>query len=92
MIENGGISKGNGSWVNIKIVPKDPSSGAKSITYTINVLKKGSSSNGTNNSSNNASKSPQTGDISMFFMALILISSLVGSLYLYKKNLVDLKK
>ena len=45
-----------------------------------------------NNSSNNASKSPQTGDISMFFMALILISSLVGSLYLYKKNLVDLKK
>ena len=92
MIENGGISKGNGSWVNIKIVPKDHSSGAKSITYTINVLKKGSSSNGTNNSSNNASKSPQTGDISMFFMALILISSLVGSLYLYKKNLVGLKK
>ena len=92
-IEDDGISEGNGSWVNIKIVPKDSSSGAKSITYTIHVLKKGSSSgNTTNNSSDNASKSPQTGDISMFFMALILISSLVGSLYLYKKNLVDLKK
>lgn len=92
-IEDDGISEGNGSWVNIKIVPRDSSSGAKSITYTIHVLKKGSSSeNTTNNGNNNASKSPQTGDISMFFMALILISSLVGSLYLYKKNLVDLKK
>lgn len=92
-IEDDGISEGNGSWVNIKIVPRDSSSGAKSITYTIHVLKKGSSSgNTTNSGNNNASKSPQTGDISMFFMALILISSLVGSLYLYKKNLVDLKK
>lgn len=91
--EGGVPSRGNGSWVNIKIVPKDSSSGAKSITYTINVLKKNSGSSGTNNgSNNNASESPQTGDISMFFMALILISSLVGSLYLYKKNLVDLKK
>ena len=40
----------------------------------------------------NSLKNIFTGDISMFFMALILISSLVGSLYLYKKNLVDLKK
>ena len=91
-IEDGGIFEGNGSWVNIRIVPRDASSGAKSITYTINVLKKGSSSgNTTNSSKNNVKETPQTGDISMFFMAIILLSSLAGSLYLYKKNLTDFK-
>jgi len=41
--------------------------------------------------SGNVSSNPSTGDISMFFMAVILIASLVGSIILYQKNLESYK-
>lgn len=39
----------------------------------------------------NASSNPGTGGISMFLMAIILISSLAGSIYLYQKNMEGYK-
>ena len=49
------------------------------------------SSNGSGNGSSNVGSNPSTGDISMFFMAIILIASLVGSIILYQKNLESYK-
>lgn len=51
----------------------------------------GSSSSSSSSSSGNVSSNPTTGDISMFFMAFILIASLVGSIILYQKNLENYK-
>ena len=50
----------------------------------------GGGNNGGSNSGN-VSNNPTTGDISKFFMAVILIASLVGSIILYQKNLESYK-
>lgn len=52
----------------------------------------GSNNSGSNNSTNNnVNNNPTTGDISMFLMAIILISSLIGSIFLYQRNLESYK-
>ena len=83
----------------LMIEPKDSSSGGKGVTYLITINREGvsvpvekpsSSSNNnkpSNNNQGNTTTNPSTGGISMFLMAFILIVSLIGSIYLYKKNL-----
>lgn len=81
------------------VVPKDSSSGGESVTYTLTVVKEtGTSGNDNQNDSggsgndNNVTTNPSTGGISMFFMAFILLASLVGSVILYQKNLEGYNK
>lgn len=87
----------------LMIEPKDSSSGGKGVTYLITINREGlsipsekpstgssSNNNGTSNNNGNqgnATTNPSTGGISMFLMAFVLIASLIGSIYLYKKNL-----
>lgn len=83
----------------LMIEPKDSSSGGKSVTYLITINRDGlsvpaekpssgsSNSKPSNNNQGNATTNPSTGGISMFLMAFVLIASLIGSIYLYKKNL-----
>lgn len=87
----------------IIVEPKDDSLGGTENAYMITIKRKSNNSNdgsGTGNNDkeptdnnkkptggNEPVKNPQTSDISMFVMALVLISSLVSSLILYKKNL-----
>ena len=53
-----------------------------------NVGNNGNSSNSSSNNNNsNVNSNPGTGDISMFVMSFILISSFVSSIILYRKNL-----
>ena len=88
------FNNGNGTFSGddfiITINPKDSSSGYESITYRV-VIKTSSSNNNTPSGSNEnhdeVSGNPQTSDIPMFLMAIILISSLIISLSLYKKNM-----
>ncbi|MBQ2872824.1 MAG: hypothetical protein IJE89_02370 [Bacilli bacterium] len=102
----GNFSMGNeGTAIVLIVEPKDSSIGAESVTYTIEVVKESSSSatdpgnsdgnsgdiGGSGNTEDNATSNPGTGDISMFIMAVILISSLVGSVILYQKNLESYK-
>lgn len=78
------------------IEPKNASIGASGVTYTITVLKEGmvdtdssngsSGGNNSNNNQGNVTNNPTTG-VSMFIMAFILIVSLIGSIYLYYKNM-----
>ena len=86
------------TYVALVVEPKSSTIAAESVTYNIEVKKEVKSPSGTtsnnggsnkpnNNSNNDANKNPQTGDISMFIMLIILISSLVGSIVLYQKNL-----
>lgn len=87
----------------IEVVPKDMSSGATSVTYYIDIVKEGTTtddggstgnnSGGTGNTGtgNNVSKNPNTSDIPMLLMALILVISLIGSVVLYRKNLESYK-
>lgn len=75
--------------ITISIKPKSSVVGVGSTLYTITierdnvVVQQPSSSK----PSSDVSSNPQTGNISMFVMAIILISSLVGSVLLYKKNI-----
>lgn len=77
------------------IEPKSSQSGGTGITYIIQIEKEGNSAGGNSTPSNsngaNTNSNPQTGNISMFVMALILISSLIGSIYLYQKNIESYK-
>lgn len=98
---------GDGEWeynigsvaIPISIVPKDTSSGGEAVTYVITIQKEGAAaaSSSSNKSSSAASSSsssitnPQTGGISMFIMAIILISSLIGSVFIYQKNIEGYK-
>jgi len=84
----------------IVVEPKDSSSGAKAVTYTIDVTKEGTDvgsesgstgGSGDAGSDGNVSKNPVTADIPMVFMGLILVASLVGSIILYRKNLESYK-
>lgn len=84
----------------IEIVPVDDKIGGSSLSYIIEVVKEGGGvsskpvvkpSSSSKPSSSNIEKNPETGDISMFLMALILISSLVGSVLLYQKNMEGYK-
>lgn len=88
----------------LMIEPKDSSIGAKGVTYTITMLKEGTTSDddkpstgGENDkpsgdSQGNTTTNPSTGGISMFLMAFILLASLVGSVILYQKNLEGYNK
>ena len=103
--ENGKLlyncSGDNYCLLNIEVFPVDQSSGGKTLLYTIEIIKEGDkdvspeSTGGSSSSSKptigDVEKNPETGDISMFFMALILISSLVGSVFLYQKNMEGYK-
>lgn len=82
----------------IVVEPKDSSSGATSATYTIHIKRKGSTSappveeekpsNSTESEKTDTPiENPDTGGISMFTMAIVLIASLIGSIYLYRRNL-----
>lgn len=79
----------------IIIEPNNSSVGAEGVTYTIKLVKDGSSDNtnvGSNNNNNNnnnqnTNTNPSTGGISIYLMFLILIISLIGSIFIYRKNL-----
>ena len=88
------ISDGTTS-IALIIVPKSQQSGAASKTYIIDIVKEGSSNNSSSSSSSsnngNTSTNPSTGGISLTLMFLILISSLIGSIFLYQKKLESYK-
>lgn len=85
----------------IFVEPKDSSSGGVSVTYTIHIKKKGVSTVIPDKDEGDEIEkpsiedeeivNPSTGDISMFVMILILISSLIVSVVLYRKNLESYK-
>lgn len=89
--------------INIFVEPKDASLGTTSRTYTIHIKKKGVEvkpeepekkpvvERPDDDDENNVETNPTTGDISMFVMLLILISSLIVSVVLYRKNLESYK-
>ena len=91
------------SSIYIVVEPKDSSSGAIAKTYTISIKKKGENvvtpepdepkieTPSVNDDGDNEIVNPTTGDISMFLMILILISSLIVSVILYRKNLESYK-
>lgn len=86
---------GSSTSFTIEIIPVSDQVGASSLSYIIEIVKEGgtvlpSSSSKPSSSkptTGDVEKNPQTGDISMFVMALILISSLIGSVILYQKNM-----
>ena len=73
----------------IVIVPKDSSSGLPSYTYKISVVSDDTnSSNNTTNYSESINSNPQTGNkTTIIVVAIVLISSLILSLSLYKNNI-----
>lgn len=74
----------------IVIYPKDSSSGIETLTYWITVKKAGGSSTPSSSrpsSTGGTMTNPQTGNISIFVITLVLIGSLILSLNLYKKNM-----
>ena len=79
----------------IIIEPKDSSTGAEQVVYTINIIKKGFSINDSNMgniNSNNTGSNPSTGGISMAVMVLILFVSLICSIIIYQRNLENYNK
>ena len=88
------INNGTGTYsgenvIPIQILPKDSSTGIKVRTYTITIKKENtiaSSSKPTENITN-----PQTGNIFIFIISLILIASLTVTLTLFKKNIENYK-
>lgn len=83
---NGGVGSYSGETTTYIIVkPKDNSAGVDSRTYSIKVVKKSSTS--TPSSKSDVSKNPQTGNISIFVITLLLIGSLIVSFNLYRKNM-----
>lgn len=95
------------AYVNIEVVPVNSSIGADSVLYTVIVTREGNvsvppaddtqkdddSSGETTGggSSGDVTSNPDTGEISKFLMAVILIASLVGSIIIYQKNLQSYK-
>ena len=76
--------------ITIGIKPKSSVVGVGSTLYTVTIQRDGvvvQKPSSSNKPSSDVSSNPQTGNISMFVMAIILISSLVGSVVLYKKNI-----
>lgn len=71
----------------IIVKPKDSSSGYEGRTYTVVVKQNNSGGNPGGGSSSDIPSNPQTGNISIFIITLILIASLIVSLNLYKKNM-----
>lgn len=86
---------GTTTYVALVIEPKASTIGATSVTYDLEIVREGGTTSNNDNtgggigsgSGNNVDENPTTGDISMFIMAVILISSFVGSIVLYQKNL-----
>lgn len=87
---------GDVTYVALTIEPINSTIAGESKTYEIDVIREenpsgnnnpSNSGNSSNNNGNNTNTNPGTGDISMFLMLIILISSLIGSVILYKKNL-----
>ena len=79
---------GEGSFT-IEVLPKDSSSGLRSVTYTINVTKSGggSSTPTPTPTPTNPTANPQTGGAVSIIMALVLIASFATSIYFYKRNI-----
>lgn len=81
----------------LTILPRDAQSGGKAVTYTITFEREATpssskpSSSSKESSSSNVTSNPGTGEISMFLMLVILMASLFGSVYLYRKNIEDNK-
>lgn len=71
----------------IIVKPIDSSSGYEGRTYTVVVKQNSSGGNPGGGSSGDIPSNPQTGNISIFIITLILIASLIVSLNLYKKNM-----
>lgn len=91
-----GILNRNGDGIfDIVILPKDASSGIGRRVYSITVKSSSSVNPGPSSSNDNSSHgqitNPQTGGISIFIITLILITSLIISLNLYKKNINSFK-
>lgn len=87
---NGVISWQDAGVIRIVIYPKDSSSGIETLTYWITVKKAGGSSTPSSSrpsSTGGGITNPQTGNISIFVITLVLIGSLILSLNLYKKNM-----
>lgn len=85
--DNGNGTISGESFV-IIIHPKEPTSGLKSVTYRVLIKQSKPSTGGTGGTgSGSATTNPETRDIPMFLMALVLIASLVISIALYKKNI-----
>lgn len=91
---------GDVTFVVLIVEPINAQSGGVSATYNIEVIREGaalppsSSSEPPKSSSThsgNATTNPSTGGVSMFVMAIILMASLGGSIYLYQKNLEGYK-
>ena len=76
----------------IKIVPKDENSSYRSETYILKIVSSGVSgttdndTSGTVEPSSNVNNNPKTGTVSFAVMGLLL-SSLIASIYLYKRNM-----
>lgn len=87
---DGVISWQDAGVIRIVIYPKDSSSGIETLTYWITVKKAGGSSTPSSSrpsSTGGTMTNPQTGNISIFVITLVLIGSLILSLNLYKKNM-----
>lgn len=86
---NGGPGDYYKNEANIIIIvkPIDSSSGYEGRTYTVVVKQNSSGGNPGGGSSSDIPSNPQTGNISIFIITLILIASLIVSLNLYKKNM-----
>lgn len=67
------------AYVIIAVEPKSTDMGVASLTYNITVQKEGMVGGDSLN--------PETGDGTMWIMAIILVSSLIGSIVLYKNNM-----
>lgn len=98
----GSVSIIDATYINIIVEPKDISSGGIKKEYTINIKKVGASTGEPDKEEvtpppvkeeddDEIIVNPATGDISMFVMVLILISSLIVSVILYRKNIENYK-
>lgn len=84
---NGGVGSYSGeTTIYVIVKPKNNSAGVDSRTYSIKVVKKGSTPP-PSSSKSDVSQNPQTGNISIFIITLLLIGSLIVSLNLYRKNM-----
>ena len=86
---NGGVGSYSGeTTVYIIVKPKNNSAGVDSRTYSIKIVKKSSTPTPSSSTSkSDVSQNPQTGNISIFVITLLLIGSLIVSLNLYRKNM-----
>ena len=84
---------GEGAY-EIVVKPRDNNSGYESGTYIIAVSKKGSSSGGTPAPTTKPapSSNPPTGEGGIVLMGIVLVVSLMITLYLYKRNTAEYTK